>query len=421
MVATREEAQSSSSKIPRFPVDRLEWLSTEVGFESEAATKKCMHHLDGTYQPMPLFPVVLAPRLAFQLDPLQPDGFARDVDHLKIPLFEADGVTQQVNGPAMVIRTCVEDYMARPGELVKLNEIKRKHDEDEMNKKSQAWSMMLTSSENHLRDLVLQYQGPPIDPSGAYAAVKAYYEGATDEDKRMQLDLLMESVTKILVGVETPTLSQVQMIISAIDRVTQTFGALRPAGLVPDHRKKSIFTRSLPTSCNGALATIQSLNPAMTYRELSNAWTSSMQTMEVKESLNEDRYTSHTLYSAEKVNDKVSGSERKLKREDWIKTTKCWYCDKIGHTKKDCRKRIADSKNNANSAKAEKGGKKSKGTREKSENTNENEEIGEEDNANAAVAVAKADGNGSKQDVAIRAAPVEPSASELHERRVIFI
>jgi len=41
--------------------------------------------------------------------------------------------------------------------------------------------------------------------------------------------------------------------------------------------------------------------------------------------------------------------------------------------------------------------------------------------ANAAVAVAKADGNGSKQDVAIRAAPVEPSASELHERRVIFI
>ena len=155
-----------------------------------------MHYLDGTYIPVPLFSVVLAPRLAFQLDPMQPDGFARDVDNLRIPLFEADGVTQQVNGPAMVIRTCVEDYMARSGELVKLNETKRKHDEDEMNKKSQAWSMMLTGSENHLRDLVLQYQGPPIDPSGAYAAVKAYYEGATDEDKRMQLDLLMESETK---------------------------------------------------------------------------------------------------------------------------------------------------------------------------------------------------------------------------------
>ena len=131
-------------------------------------------------------------------------------------------------------------------ELVRLHTEKEKERRRDESLRSKAWGLIMAASQIHLRDVVIPFQGPPPNPSGAFNAVKDYYEGRTEADKKDQLDLLMQSIPQLLKDNEKPSLDEVTAVITAIDSVTAKFLSLHPPVDVPDHTKKSIFQRSLP-------------------------------------------------------------------------------------------------------------------------------------------------------------------------------
>ena len=85
----------------------------------------------------------------------------------------------------------------------------------------------MTITEDHLRDLIMPYENL-IDRlqkiNLAWRSINFYYEGDTQEDRRVQLDLLMQGIPRTFNVLERePTVEEVSQIVSAILAVVDKF------------------------------------------------------------------------------------------------------------------------------------------------------------------------------------------------------
>jgi hypothetical protein len=118
------------------------------------------------------------------------------------------------------------------------------------------------------------------------------------------MDLAMKSIPKLLQSLKvTPTCEQVQHVVTAINLIVTKLAQLNPPTIVPDHEKKSLFLQSLPSICDEAIQMIHTMNPNLTFLELTERWMASRQSLEFKKAASmgtisvDTEQEQHSMYS----------------------------------------------------------------------------------------------------------------------------
>jgi len=273
MVATLKD-ESKDVKL-RLPATRENWLQIEQQIRSAATELEIMPLLDGVYVVKPLFPKIPITKYRYEMvnAPASPGGTVPRTpgggNRLQIPQLDANGqkmfsteLIDPTGDPAGPRRRIVAaQYEVETGEsdfstseLVKLYQQKERNDKEKDCLIAKSWSFLMTITEDHLRDLIMPYEHL-IDRlqkiNIAWRAINFYYEGDTQEDRRVQLDLLMQGIPRTFNVLERePTVEEVSQIASAILAVVGTFAKLVPAINIEDYQKKSLFIKSLPFVCD---------------------------------------------------------------------------------------------------------------------------------------------------------------------------
>jgi hypothetical protein len=172
----------------RLPADRTEWYLMEQQLLSKAAEMEIGEFLDGTYAEKPMFPQVPITLYEFAPDMDLATGLQRrngagalmcllDANGQRIPVLEPDG-THRIRGQ-FTMNTTADDYDL-PG-IVKLQQAKQKHDDEDAKKRAKAWQFLMTiTSENH-RELIMDKM-PTRNVAEAWTAIRQYFEGASMDD-----------------------------------------------------------------------------------------------------------------------------------------------------------------------------------------------------------------------------------------------
>jgi hypothetical protein len=182
------------------------------------------------------------------------------------------------------MNTTVDDYDLAG--IVKLQQAKQKHDDEDAKKRAKAWQFLMTiTSENH-RELIMDKM-PTRNVAEAWTAIRQYFEGASMDDRRIQLNLSLQGIPKLIGQLtRTPSCAEVQTVVSAIRVLVNKLASLVPPTEVPDHHKKTIFLQSLPSVCDEQLQMMQAMEPHMTFVQMTERWLSGKQSMEFKDAAN---------------------------------------------------------------------------------------------------------------------------------------
>jgi hypothetical protein len=141
---------------------------------------------------------------------------------------------------------------------------------------------MTITSDNH-RELIMDKM-PTRNVAEAWTAIREYFEGASMDDRRIQLNLALQGIPKMIGQLtRTPSCAEVQTVVSAIRVIVNKLASLLPPTEVPDHQKKTIFLQSLPSVCDEQLQMMQSMEPNMTFVQMTERWLSGKQSMEFKD------------------------------------------------------------------------------------------------------------------------------------------
>jgi hypothetical protein len=370
----------------KLPAQREHWFLSEQSILAEAAERDIMPFLDGSYHPKPMYPEVRIVRYGYQK---QLDGFGA-------PMTDAHGETiyrENANGEkipeldAEGNHRIENEYMHQVGfgdlelqDVLKLHHEKERRDREDEKRRASAWHFLMQITEDHHRDLITQYMVTQ-NCADAWAAIQRYYIGTTVEDKRIQMDLAMKSIPKLLQFLKrTPTCEEVQHVVTAINLIVTKLAQLMPPTVVPDHEKKSLFLQSLPSICDESIQMIHTMNPNLTFLELTERWMASRQSLEFKKaaSMNTSGQDAdeehHSMYSQDfagrggrhgrgrgrefgrggrsrgdggrygsggRGRDTGRGGRGRGRGDAFYGT--CNYCNKFGHKAADCRKAKADN------------------------------------------------------------------------------
>ena len=273
----------------RLPADRTEWYLMEQQLLSKAAEMEIGEYLDGSYVEKPMFPKVPITLYEFHPDNdahgvQRADAAGRllwqiDANGQKIPVLEADG-SHRIRSQ-FVMTTTADDYGL--AEIVKLQQAKQKHDDEDAKKRAKAWQFLMTITSDNHRELIMDKM-PTRNVAEAWTAIREYFEGASMGDRRIQLNLALQGIPKMIGQLtRTPSCAEVQIVVSAIRVIVNKLASLQPPTEVPDHQKKTIFLQSLPSVCDEQLQMMQSMEPNMSFVQMTERWLSGKQSMEFKD------------------------------------------------------------------------------------------------------------------------------------------
>jgi hypothetical protein len=172
----------------------------------------------------------------------------------------------------------------------------------------------------------------------------------------------------------------VQHVVTAINLIVTKLAQLNPPTNVPDHEKKSLFLQSLPSICDESIQMIHTMNPNLTFLELTERWMASRQSLEFKKAASmgatpvDNDEEQHTMYSQDfagrgghqgrgrgrdqgrggrsrgdggrygrggRGRDSGRGGRGRGRGDAFYGN--CNYCNKFGHRAADCRKAKADN------------------------------------------------------------------------------
>ena len=312
MVATRgfessvEKGSDRTEKL-NLPATRDKWLFLEQRIVAKAQEKEIFELLNGTYSEPRMYPSIEIVEFDLEMDNSKtPPEPRKDAFDLTIPRRDANGL------PVILNRRRVQ---TKPGDFsldrtIQLDLEYRKAKATMNTLKAKAWAFLMEITELHHRELIIRHQ-PTQDIHQAWNDIRAYFEGTSMNDKRLQLELLKKSIPKQFAHWErSPTCEEITALVGAITSVCSKFSLLVPPVNIPDHDKKILFIESLPSCCDDQIQMIQSLQPDLTFAELTERWRSSKQALEFKSETRgdaKDDPASNALYSRDHTYDPRGG------------------------------------------------------------------------------------------------------------------
>lgn len=366
MVATlSHDKEETKRTYPRLPELIHNWPEFHDEFNSKCKAEGIEKILTGTYEIPEFYPKIKTIR--FQRQQTVPG--TDDVDLHGNVIYVKDAEGKRVIENEGWLETDQRNYDAKEhAQLMKIYDQKEK---ERIRLNEKAWGALMEITSKIHRSCLTPHKAS-TDSSEAWAAITMIYEGHSDSDRRLAIDIAKDEIINRLPKhtAKSPTSKQIREIISSIAEVKRRWQYCEPPINMTQEELQSIFIRSMPTCCNKELRMYHIGKPTITYEELTQAFYESVLAEENKDleitkrsqgSLEVD--VENSLYSqyqggrGGRGGRNGRGRGRGRGRGNGGREGKdrefqgiCYHCRKPGHRKSECRKFLAEKASGGGSA-----------------------------------------------------------------------